>query len=84
MKVASPNTADFREIWFWCCAGYISAVSAYISALGNQLKSILLCSVNVTGDGNCMLRALSMSMFGHENEHGILRAAIARHMELSQ
>ena len=30
-----------------------------------------------------MFRALSMSMFGHENEHGKLRAAIARHMECS-
>ena len=30
-----------------------------------------------------MFRALSMSMFGHENEHGKLRAAIARHMEYS-
>ena len=48
--------------------------------LQQQLNIKHLYTIDVSGDGNCFFRSLSVSMHGHQNEHGALRAAIACHI----
>ncbi len=50
------------------------------AALHLQLQRRHLKLVNVQGDGNCLFRAVSVNICGHENQHGKLRCAIASHM----
>jgi hypothetical protein len=39
-----------------------------------------LSVTDVAGDGNCFYRALSVSIYGHQNEHTALRKSIAQHV----
>jgi hypothetical protein len=50
------------------------------AALHLQLQRKHLKLVNVQGDGNCLFRAMSVNLCGHENQHGELRCAVASHM----
>ena len=50
------------------------------SALEAQLAAKSLKSINVSGDGNCFFRALSMSLYGDESAHAQLRTSIAQHL----
>ena len=45
-----------------------------------QLSDKHLRPIDVVGDGNCLFRAISMSVNGSQSEHGELRKAIANHM----
>ena len=45
-------------------------------AVDKQLAAERLHSRDVTGDGNCYFRALSVCLFGHEGEHWLLRQNI--------
>ncbi len=51
-----------------------------IHALDSQLRNKQLTTQDVAGDGNCLFRALSVCLYGHENEHTVLRASIAKHI----
>ena len=39
-----------------------------------------LQAINVSGDGNCFFRSISMSLIGSENDHAILRKNIVQFM----
>ena len=49
------------------------------SALEAQLAAKSLKSINVSGDGNCFFRALSISLYGDESAHAQMRTSIAQH-----
>jgi hypothetical protein len=49
-------------------------------AMHLQLQWKHLKLVNVQGGGNCLFRAVSVNVCGHENQHGELRCAVANHM----
>ena len=49
-------------------------------ALDKQLSLKHLRTIDVRGDGNCLLRALSVGLYGHEEEHKNLRKSIANYM----
>ncbi len=46
-------------------------------AVDRQLASCGLTTVNVAGDGNCMFRAASYALYGHERSHLDLRKSVA-------
>jgi OTU-like cysteine protease len=52
-------------------------------ALDKLLKDNNLYSIDVNGDGNCFCRALSVCIYGHQNDHVALRSAISQYV-LSQ
>ena len=45
-----------------------------------QFSDKHLRSIDVVGDGNCLYRAISLSVYGSQSEHGELHKAIASHM----
>ena len=45
-----------------------------------QLALNGLKSINVSGDGNCLFRALSVSIYGHEFNYSFLRSTVAPHI----
>jgi len=47
------------------------------NAVESQLLNNNLCSVDVSGDGNCFFRAVSFALFAHEEKHSDLREAVA-------
>ena len=51
------------------------------SDLDRQLANRGLASVDVRGDGNCLFRAISMSLYGREGNHCTLRDSILTHLE---
>ena len=53
-----------------------------IISLNQQLANKQLKAIDVQGDGNCFFRALSVSMYGHQNDHTKLRKAVARFMDI--
>ena len=50
------------------------------AAVQAMLRDMRLMSVNVTGDGNCFYRALSLILHGNEDHHTELRRSIADHL----
>ncbi|KAI9024801.1 hypothetical protein DFJ74DRAFT_666331 [Hyaloraphidium curvatum] len=54
--------------------------SADSSALAAQLATLGLERRDVAGDGNCLFRALSDQLHGHDGLHARLRADTVRHM----
>ena len=48
--------------------------------LDMQLALKELTSINVSGDGNCLFRALSVSIYGHEFNYSFLRSNVAQHI----
>ena len=48
--------------------------------LNAQLLHNHLTTTDVIGDGNCFFRALSVCLYGHENEHTTLRSSVANHL----
>ena len=48
--------------------------------LEDQLLSRGLLGENVIGDGNCLFRKISHSLYNHENEHLILRHSVDRYL----
>ena len=39
-----------------------------------------LTSINVCGDGNCLFRTLSVSMYGYEFKYSFLRSTVVQHI----
>jgi OTU-like cysteine protease len=52
-------------------------------AVDKQLSDKHLRPVDVTGDGNCFFRAISVSIFGNQLQHDVLRQCTARHMSVN-
>ena len=50
------------------------------AAVRAMLRDMRLMSVNVTGDGSCFYRALSLILHGNEDHHTELRRPIADHL----
>ena len=48
--------------------------------LDKQLALKGFTSINVSGDGNCLFRALSISIYGHEFNYSFLRSSVAQHI----
>ena len=48
--------------------------------LDKQLALKGLTSINVSGDGNCLFRALSVSIYGHKFNYSFLRSTVAQHI----
>jgi OTU domain-containing protein 3 len=46
-----------------------------------ELKQMLLCLVDITGDGNCLFRSLSDQIYGNQNCHAEIRQCICDHIE---
>jgi OTU-like cysteine protease len=51
------------------------------SALNSQLCKMQLYPMDVKGDGNCFFRAISVGLYGHENQHRVLRQSVAEHLK---
>lgn len=49
--------------------------------LNAQLRSMGLYAANITGDGNCLFRALSDQLYGYPNQHAILRQNVCDYLE---
>lgn len=49
--------------------------------LNAQLRSMGLYAANITGDGNCLFRALSDQLYGYPNQHAILRQSVCDYLE---
>ena len=49
-----------------------------------QAKSMGLKIVEMGGDGNCLFRALSDQLYGHQNEHKDLRAKAIKHIKANK
>ncbi len=62
---AQPSTVDPLEI------------KIRNDALDEQLKAKKLVTKDVLGDGNCFFRACSASLYGHQENHLVLRKAVA-------
>ena len=54
------------------------------AALEAQLSQRDLVTRDVQADGNCLFRAVSFTINGHEGDHEYLRAATASHIENSE
>ena len=39
-----------------------------------------LLAINVSGDGNCFFKSVSVSLIGSENDHAMLRKSIVQFM----
>ena len=48
--------------------------------LDKQLALKGLTSINVSGDRNCLFRALPVSIYGHEFNYSFLRSTVAQHI----
>ena len=48
--------------------------------LNKQLALKGLTSINVSGDGNCLFHALSVSFYGHKFNYSFLRSTVAQHI----
>ena len=48
--------------------------------LDKQLALKGLTSINISGDGNCLFRALSVSIYGHEFNYSFLCSTVAQHI----
>ena len=57
-----------------------ATISLRNNALEVQLAAKCLMPINVSGDGNCFFRALSMSLYGKESAHVQMRISVAQHL----
>ncbi|KAI8387320.1 hypothetical protein BD560DRAFT_419793 [Blakeslea trispora] len=48
--------------------------------LDSQLRNLGLCTKNITGDGNCLFRALSDQYEGHDGNHKAIRQEICQYL----
>lgn len=58
----------------------ITTIHKRNQSLHELLNSQGLYSINVSGDGNCYFRAISVCLFGSESSHSMLRQNICSHM----
>lgn len=49
--------------------------------LNAQLRSMGLYAANITGDGNCLFRALSDQLYGYPHQHAVLRQGVCDYLE---
>ncbi|KAG1176077.1 hypothetical protein G6F70_003650 [Rhizopus microsporus] len=52
-----------------------------VEDLNSQLKKLNLCTKDITGDGNCLFRALSDQYYGRDSKHKVIRQEICRYLK---
>lgn len=56
------------------------SMSMYEFEMAMAEKGTPITRIKIIGDGHCMFRAVSAVVYGHEDEHQRLRAAVVKYL----